>query len=337
MAGVKVVILNWNGMEHLKKFLPSVIAATPDDIGIVVADNGSDDGSPGMLAESFPTVEVIRLDNNYGFAKGYNLALAGLEADCFILLNSDVETTTGWCEPLVAALEANHELIAVSPKIRSYRQKEYFEYAGAAGGFIDIFGYPFCRGRILSKVEKDDGQYDEARHVFWASGACMACRKELFTEIGGFDEDFFAHMEEIDLCWRAQSHGYKIGVEPRSVVFHLGGGTLPNHSPRKIYLNYRNSLAMLYKNLPVRRFIPVFAVRVIFDFLSSTVYLLKGQYGFFKSVYRAHRDFYRWRKNGLSQKRAKILSSATTKPEGVYRGSVVLRYFFGKRTFGNLL
>lgn len=337
MANVKVVILNWNGMEHLKRFLPSVIATTPDNIEIVVADNGSDDGSPEMLAELFPAVEVIRLDNNYGFAKGYNLALGPLDSDYFILLNSDVETTPDWCGPLVAALDSDPDLIAVSPKIRSYGRKEYFEYAGAAGGFIDIFGYPFCRGRILSKVEKDNGQYDDARHIFWASGACMACRKELFTEMGGFDGDFFAHMEEIDLCWRAQSRGYKIGIEPRSVVFHLGGGTLPNNSPRKIYLNYRNSLAMLYKNLPRRRFLPVFTVRIIFDFLSSAVYLLKGQPDFFKSVYKAHADFYRWRNNGLREKRAKILSSATTKPEWMYRGSIVVRYFFGKRTFGNLL
>ena len=337
MATVKVVILNWNGMEHLKRFLPSVIATTPPDIGIVVADNGSDDGSPEMLAEVFPGVEIIALNSNYGFAKGYNIALAQIEADYFILLNSDVETTAGWCEPLVSALDSNPELIAVSPKILSYTRKEYFEYAGASGGFIDMFGYPFCRGRILSGTEKDEGQYDDERYVFWSSGACMACRKELFAQLGGFDEQFFAHMEEIDLCWRVQSQGYRVGVEPRSMVYHLGGGTLPNNSPRKIYLNYRNSLAMLYKNLPRRRLVFVFAVRTVLDILSSAVYLFKGQFDFFKNVYKAHRDFYRWRNNGLKKKRTEIQAGATIEPEGIYRGSIILRYFFVSRKFGKLL
>lgn len=336
MPKVKVVILNWNGRGHLLRFLPGVIETTAG-ADIVVADNGSDDDSLDVLRGHFPQVGLITMDRNYGYAGGYNRALAELDADYFILLNSDVETTPGWIEPLVGAMESDPELIAVAPKILSADRRDHFEYAGASGGFIDIFGYPFCRGRILSAIEKDEGQYDDARRTFWASGACLACRRELFTEAGGFDGDFFAHMEEIDLCWRAQLFGYKIGVVPGSVVYHLGGGTLPNNSPFKIYLNYRNSLAMLYKNLPRGKFVVILPFRILLDGASSLVFLLQGKWKFFKKIYAAHRDFYRWRGRGLRQKRTEIQARASSKPEGVYFGSIVFRYFFWRKKFGGIL
>ena len=253
---VKIVILNWNGRAHLERFLPSVVAHS-GEASVVVADNGSNDDSVLFLREHYPQVELLQLDQNYGFAEGYNRALSRIEADCYVLLNSDVEVEEGWLNPLVARLAADEKVAALAPKIISYERKSDFEYAGAAGGFIDCFGYPFCRGRILDTIEKDQGQYDTAREVFWASGACMVVRADLFHKLGGFDGDFFAHMEEIDLCWRMQLAGYRVMVEPRSRVFHLGGGTLPNNSARKLYLNYRNNLSMLFKNLSRRSLLPV--------------------------------------------------------------------------------
>ncbi|MBR5135539.1 MAG: glycosyltransferase family 2 protein, partial [Rikenellaceae bacterium] len=216
MSRVKVVILNWNGRAHLERYLPSVVRHTMPQYGVVVADNGSTDSSLEYVAEAFPQVEIVRLDRNYGFAEGYNRALREIEAEYYVLLNSDVEVSDGWCETLVAALDADPQLAAVAPKLLADTDRERFEYAGASGGFIDILGYPFCRGRILSTTERDEGQYDTPRDVFWASGAAFACRAEVFKSEGGFDGDFFAHMEEIDLCWRMQSSGYRIGVEPRS-------------------------------------------------------------------------------------------------------------------------
>ena len=341
MPVTKVVILNWNGSAHLRTFLPSVIRTTPSDIGIVVADNGSTDDSRNVIRIEFPSVELLELDANYGFAGGYNRALSRIEADYFILLNSDVATTEGWCEPLVAALDNNLSLAAVQPKIRAYTSPDNFEYAGACGGFIDALGYPFCRGRILQCVETDNGQYDISRRCFWASGACMACRSEAFFRTGGFDEDFFAHMEEIDFCWRAQRYGYSIAVEPASVVYHLGGGTLPTSSPRKTYLNYRNNLYMLYKNLPSCRLWYVMPLRMCFDGLSAAVYLLQGRLTLVKQVWRAHMDFYRALRSLRIKRR---LLHANTSPdlckqifEVVYHGSIVMRYYVGKRKFGNMM
>ena len=341
MPVTKVVILNWNGSAHLRTFLPSVIRTTPSDIGIVVADNGSTDDSRNVIRLEFPSVELLELDANYGFAGGYNRALSRIEADYFILLNSDVATTEGWCEPLVAALDNNLSLAAVQPKIRAYTSPDNFEYAGACGGFIDALGYPFCRGRILQCMETDNGQYDISRRCFWASGACMACRSEAFFRTGGFDEDFFAHMEEIDFCWRAQRYGYSIAVEPASVVYHLGGGTLPTNSPRKTYLNYRNNLYMLYKNLPSCRLWYIMPLRMCFDGLSAAVYLLQGRLTLVKQVWRAHMDFYRALRSLRAKRR---LIHANTSPdlckqifEVVYHGSIVMRYYVGKRKFGNMM
>lgn len=336
MSRTLVVILNWNGRRHLQTFLPSVVRNTPPQVGIVVADNGSDDDSVEVLRRDFPTVEIVQLDRNYGFAEGYDRAIDRLDADYYILLNSDVETPEGWCEPLIAALDADPTLGAVQPKLRAWAQRDRFEYAGACGGFLDRFGYPFCRGRILSEVERDEGQYDTFRHCFWASGACMACRRELFTELGGFDASFFAHMEEIDLCWRAQLAGFRIAVEPASVVYHLGGGTLPVGSPRKTYLNYRNNLSMLYKNLPGSRLWWTLPARMVLDGLSAVAYLLTGKGALFTSVWRAHMDFYR-RLPDLRRKRRAIWRRAVAAPEGIYGGLMLWRYFTGRRKFGTMM
>ncbi len=336
MSRTLVVILNWNGREHLRTFLSSVVRHTPAGVGIVVADNGSDDDSVAMLQRDFPTVGIVRLDRNYGFAEGYDRAIAQLDADYYVLLNSDVETPQGWCEPLVAALDADPRLGAVQPKMRSWLRPDYFEYAGACGGFLDRLGYPFCRGRMLSEVERDEGQYDTFRHCLWASGACMACRRELFTELGGFDGSFFAHMEEIDLCWRAQLAGFRIAVEPASVVYHLGGGTLPVGSPRKTYLNYRNNLAMLYKNLPAGQLWWILPLRMALDGLSALAYLITGREKLFGSVWRAHVDFYRQLPE-LRRKRAAVRSMTVGTPEGIYRGLMLWRFLTGRRTFGRLM
>jgi GT2 family glycosyltransferase len=336
MASTKVVILNYNGEENLRRFLPSVVANTPAWVEVVVADNGSTDGSLGLLEREFPTVDIVRLDSNRGFAGGYNRALREVSADYYILLNSDVETPPNWCEPLVEYLDNHPSTAAVAPKLLSYALPREFEYAGASGGFIDALGYPFCRGRILGTIETDRGQYDDAGEVFWATGACFACRAELFRVMGGFDEEFFAHQEEIDLCWRMQLAGWRIAVEPRSRVYHLGAGTLPP-SPVKVYYNHRNNLAMLYKNLPEGWLWTVIAMRMILDGVLAVWYLLRGERGNFNAVRTAHRDFRKMKRGELREKRRAIQSTATATPTGIYRGSIVLRYIFGRHTFDRLL
>ncbi len=335
MSVTKVVILNWNGEEHLKKFLPAVLANTPAGVGIVVADNGSQDGSLALLEGEFPQVEIIRLDDNYGYAEGYNRALAQIDADFYILMNSDVEPAPDWFPPLIAAMEAGTRLAAVAPKLLAYTDRDHFEYAGASGGFIDFLGYPFCRGRILRSIERDNGQYDTPREVFWASGACMMVRAEAFREMGGFDETFFAHMEEIDLCWRLHLHGWRVGVEPRSTVYHLGGGTLPNDNPRKLYLNYRNNLAMLYKNLPQGSREFILFIRMVLDGASAAVFLLQGRPKLFSVVFRAHMDFHA-RRPALAVLRKQIRATATTRARWIYPGSILLRYFLGCRDFKSI-
>lgn len=320
----------------MERFLPSVVATTPEEVEVVVADNGSDDGSLEFLATNYPSVGIVALDRNYGFAEGYNRALESVAADCFILLNSDVETAPGWCEPLIALLDSDSGIAAVQPKILSYKDRAKFEYAGAAGGFIDCLGYPFCRGRILSTIETDMGQYDDVRDVFWASGACIAVRSGVYRKLGGLDPSFFAHMEEIDFCWRMQLAGHRIAVQPASVVYHLGGGTLSEGSERKVYFNFRNSLAMLYKNLPCGRGGVVVALRMILDGGSALIYLLQGKKHFFRAVLAAHRDFREWRP-ALREERRRIHTSRTAKPRGIYRGFILLRYLFGRRTFGKVM
>ncbi len=334
---VKIVILNWNGAVHLRRFLSGVVAAAPEGVQVVVADNGSTDESVALLESGFPTVGVIRLDRNYGFAEGYNRALAQLEADWFVLLNSDVETPAGWLEPLINVMEQHPDVAAVAPKLRALTAPDRFEYAGAAGGYVDWLGYPFCRGRILRTTERDSGQYDDARDVFWVSGAAFCCRADVFRALGGFDARFFAHMEEIDLCWRMQLVGYRVRIVPQSTVYHLGGGTLMPDSPRKIYYNHRNNLAMLLKCASPLQRATVVALRPALDLLAACTYLIQGKWGAFCAVFRAYRDFLRWHGELLRQRREIRRAGRPLPVRHIYRGSILLRYLFGCRSFGRMM
>ncbi len=330
-----VVILNWNGVGHLERFLPSVVECTPASVDIIVADNGSTDSSVEFVRSTFERVKVVELGSNYGFAEGYNRALAQLDYELVVLLNSDVEVVEGWCEPLFDALRADQQVAAVSPKLRSLAEPSKFEYAGAAGGFIDYLGYPFCRGRILQSTELDSGQYDDQCDVMWVSGAAFACRLSYFRQAGGFDADFFAHMEEIDLCWRFALRGYRVVVVPKSVVYHLGGGTLNVASPRKTYLNHRNNLAMLYKCTPSSQRLVVALVRPLLDLAAAFSYLLKGQWANFVAVIRAHRDFIAWHPQ-LKVKRRAIRQGVVSECATIYSGSILLKYLFGSRQYSHL-
>lgn len=294
MAKTAVVILNWNSLGFLKMFLGSVISRTASDhTEVIVADNGSTDGSVDWIQKNHPGIRILRFNENLGFAGGYNRALEETEADYYVLLNSDVEVTEGWLEQITRYLDENPRVASCQPKILSYYNKEYFEHAGAAGGYIDRFGYPFCRGRILSEVEKDTGQYDEQAEVFWSTGACMIVRSDAWKRCGGFDADFFAHMEEIDLCWRFHRLGYKVMCLPQSVVYHVGGGSLPYNSPFKTYLNFRNSLYMLYRNLPDDRLQKTLFTRKLMDGLAAIFFLCCFHGKSFVAVLRAHYHFHR--------------------------------------------
>ncbi len=341
MNRVSVVILNWNGAAHLRRFLPSVVQFTPAEVRIIVADNGSTDNSIELLERDFPTVETIRLERNYGFAEGYNRALADVDTKYAVLLNSDVEVTEGWLEPLIRRLDADENIAAVAPKLRSYEKRDEFEYAGAAGGFIDYLGYPFCRGRIMQHVERDRGDYDDTREVFWASGAAFCCKLDVFKSLGGFASYFFAHMEEIDLCWRMQLAGYRVEVEPRSEVYHLGGGTLATNSPNKIFLNHRNNLAMLYRCASPGQRAVVAVLRPLLDIVAALSYAAKGNFKGTWAVARAYGEFLRWHRR-LAEERREIRAMAKmSQREGtlqtIYRSSIVLRYIFGKREFRKLM
>jgi hypothetical protein len=294
MLKTAIVILNWNGIGFLKQFLQTVINHSTDSNTIIyIADNGSTDGSSEWVEENHKSVKLIRLGKNHGFAGGYNLALSKIKAEYYILLNSDIEVTAGWLEPLVAYMDNFTDVASCQPKILAYNNKEYFEYAGAAGGYIDKYGYPFCRGRILHKTEKDTGQYDDPVDTFWSSGACMIVRASAWKKCGGLDASFFAHMEEIDLCWRFHKAGFRVCCNPASVVYHVGGGTLPYNSNLKTYLNFRNSLFMLYKNLPDDDLDKIIYRRKLLDGLAGIFFLLKGKFGNIKSIYKAHRDFFK--------------------------------------------
>ena len=333
MARLSVVILNWNGRRHLERYLPSVVEHTSGDAEVVVADNGSTDDSLQWLRLKYPDVRVIRLDKNYGFAEGYNRALREVESEYVLLLNSDVEVTAEWWQPLVALLDEQSDVAAVAPKILSDRERDRFEYAGASGGFIDYLGYPFCRGRILSTVERDEGQYNDRRDIFWASGAALCCRRKVFMELGGFDADFFAHMEEIDLQWRMQLAGWRIVVEPRSRVYHLGGGTLPASS-RKVFLNHRNNLAMLYKcSSPLQRVV-VAVVRPFTDLMEAVAHLVTLHPHRAWAVVRAWGEFIAWH-GRLAAKRKAVVRSKNV--SNIYRFSIIVRYLFGGRKFNNMM
>lgn len=292
MKKVSVVILNWNGEEMLRRFLPSVVACSQGEgVEVCVADNASSDGSLALLETVFPSVRLVKLDANYGFAEGYNRALSQLDSEYVVLLNSDVEVTPHWLEPLVEYMDEHSEVAACQPKLLNQRNKSFFEYAGAAGGYIDKYGYPFCRGRIFDVLEEDHGQYDTVRQVFWVSGAAMFIRLKEYKEVGGLDKDFFAHMEEIDLCWRLNARSKTLVCVPQSVVFHVGGGTLGKENPRKTFLNFRNNLLMLYKNLPEKELKKVLFVRGALDWIAAFVFFLKGERESAKAVLQARREF----------------------------------------------
>lgn len=292
MIKTAVVILNWNGRKFLEKFLPGVVKNTAaPDTSVIIADNGSEDDSVEWVTVNHPDLQIIRLDSNYGYAGGYNRALQQVDAEYYILLNSDVEVEPGWAEKLVTFMDLHPNVGACQPKIMSYSSRTSFEYAGAAGGYIDSLGYPFCRGRIFSTVEEDIGQYDDTREIFWASGSCMAVRGAAFEQCDGFDESFFVHMEEIDLCWRMQNAGYTVCYFPHSVVWHVGGGTLGYGSPSKIYYNFRNSLIMLAKNLPSRHLRRTIIIRQVLDGVAAIRLLFTEGRDAAASVVRAHRDF----------------------------------------------
>ena len=288
-----VIILNWNGAEMLRTYLPSVVANTAN-ADVIVADNGSTDNSLDVLAHEFPTVKTILLDRNYGFAEGYNRAIDQVDSEYVVLLNSDVETPEGWLRPLLEYMDAHPEVAAVQPKIRSWRKKDYFEHAGAAGGYLNALGYPYCRGRRVWGVEQDKGQYDTVVNIDWTTGACMCVRTQVYKDLGGLDASFFAHMEEIDLCWRMRNKGWKLACVPQSMVYHLGGGSLSYDNPRKAYLNHRNNLMMIYKNK--QHPYGVLFVRFFLDYAAACVYLLQGHPKSCKAVFEARRDYKRMRK-----------------------------------------
>lgn len=324
---VAVVILNWNGKNFLKDFLPGVIEHSQDDADIYVADNASTDGSVEFLHERFPGINIIVNEVNGGYAQGYNVALGQIQADYYILLNSDIEVTPGWIKPIIRMMDSMPEVAACQPKMRSWHERNKFEYAGAAGGYIDKYGYPFCRGRLFQSLEEDRGQYDDAVSVFWATGACLFVRSDVFWILGGLDNRFFAHMEEIDFCWRARNEGYEIKYCPESVVYHVGGGTLPKKSWRKTYLNMRNNAIMLYKNLPDERIIPVFSTRLILDGVAAIKFLFDGGFRDFFAVIRAHLSFY---KVYPALKRERQLHPRL-KASNIYQKNLVVEYFVKRK------
>ena len=334
MKRVAVVILNYNGKKFLEEFLPNVIANTNNELAeIVVADNASTDGSVALMQERFPDIRLIVNDFNGGFATGYNLALRQIEAEYYVLLNSDIEVTPHWIEPVVELMDADPKIAACQPKILSYYEKEKFEYAGASGGFIDKYGYPFCRGRVFQHLEEDHGQYDDVTEVFWATGACMFVRADLYLQHGGLDDTFFAHMEEIDFCWRMKNLGYKVYCCPQSKVYHIGGGTLPKSSSRKTYLNFRNNLSLLYKNLPPKRVFWTIAYRILLDWVAALKFLFNGGLKDYWAVIKAHFAFYK-RIPSLRKKRKELKHSQVGQ---MYQRNIVFENFLkGKKTFSEL-
>ncbi|MEC4005810.1 glycosyltransferase [Flavobacterium sp. SUN052] len=303
---IAVVVLNWNGVKLLEQFLPSIVSFS-DEATIYVADNASSDSSIQFIKNNFPTIIIIQNDGNYGFAKGYNLALKNVEEPYYALVNSDVEVTENWLSPILSQFENEPNTAIIQPKILDFKNKDLFEYAGAGGGFIDKYGYPFCRGRIFESIEKDYGQYDDQTEIFWASGACFFIRKDIFRILNGFDSDFFAHQEEIDLCWRAFNMGYITKYNSNSKIFHVGGATLNEGNPMKTFLNFRNSLSMLVKNLPKNQLISVIFIRMILDGIAGVKFLVNGKFKHFTAILKAHFYFYKLisknlRKRSLIQK-----------------------------------
>ena len=338
MSLVSIVVLNWNGRKFLERFLPVLIRCSDlPGVEIIVADSGSTDDSVLYLTSHWPRIRLITLGTNYGFTGGYNRSLEQVDAKYFLLLNSDIEVTEGWLEPMLGLMENREDVAACTPKIKDLQRREMFEYAGASGGFIDRYGYTFCRGRIFDHLEEDRGQYDDTREVFWGSGACLMVRSELYRELGGLDDRFFAHMEEIDLCWRLQRKGHKICVVPSSTVYHVGGGTLERGHPMKTFLNFRNNLLLLYKNLPPDSRGRIIFLRMLLDALSAIRFMIQGAFRDAAAVVRAHRAYYgmkKWYRGtgdwNNSDKKDVIVS-------GIYQRSIVADFFLrGIRTFEQL-
>ena len=325
MKKIAIVILNWNGAKLLEQFLPSVVAHS-EEAKIYVADNASTDNSIEVIKTKFPQVTILQNDGNFGFANGYNVALQQVEEDYYALVNSDVEVTENWLAPILSIFDSEPNIGIIQPKILDYKNKAYFEYAGAAGGFIDQFGYPYCRGRIFETIEKDNGQYDDETEIFWASGACLFIRKDIYRTLNGFDGDFFAHQEEIDLCWRAFNLGYKAKYTPKSAVYHVGGATLNESNPRKTFLNFRNSLLMLIKNLPEGKLFPIIFARLCLDGLAGIQFIFKGKFVHCWAIIKAHFEFYHLINRNLKKR------SRTTSENYYQTKSIVYQYFLKNGT-----
>jgi GT2 family glycosyltransferase len=338
MDKLAIVILNWNGAEMLKKYLPSVLQYSREEAVVYVADNASTDNSITLLKEQFPEVRLILLEKNWGFAEGYNKALEQVDAEYYLLLNSDIEVTPNWLTPLLSFMDSHQEVAACQPKLLSIFQRDSFEYAGACGGYLDRYGYPFCRGRIFDIVEQDKGQYDEPAKVHWATGAALLVRARIYKEVGGLDGRFFAHQEEIEMCWRMRIKGYQIYCLPDSKVYHVGGGTLPKSNPMKTYLNFRNNLTMLYKCIPEKDLKPVMRLRWFLDYLAAfQTLLLKRNMGDFKAIFRARHDFKRWRKD-FEKDREQIQRSRANGQETEYAPFLLLWKYYAKgcKTYSQL-
>lgn len=336
MAKTAVIILNWNGRQLLEQFLPSVIKYSSKEATVVVADNGSEDDSVDFVKRNYPEVVVLEFSENYGFTGGYNKAIKELEVDYALLLNSDVEVTEGWLTPLIKCLDENGNVAACGPKILDYKQKDTFEYAGAAGGFIDKYGFPFCRGRVFTTLEKDAGQYNDPKECLWVSGAALMVRKQLFVETGGLDERFFAHMEEIDFCWRMLNMGYKIVNIPTSVIYHVGGASLSAYNPRKTYLNFRNSLYCLYKNTPPKHWTKSYSVRILLDGIAAIKFLITDGLKHTMAVVKAHRHFMKNMKL-FKEVRQHLNNTGAYKKAPIHRRSLVLDYYLrGKKNYSDL-
>jgi len=328
MQKAAVVILNWNGQKLLERFLPALLIHTPAEMAeIIIADNGSTDNSISFLDTYYPQIRHIVFDKNYGFAEGYNCALSQLNHEYAVLLNSDVEVCDHWMDTALDYLNAHPEVVALQPKLLDYKDKTAFEYAGASGGFMDIYGYPFCRGRIFTAIEKDQGQYDNPTEVFWATGACLFIRLKDYREAGGLDKNFFAHQEEIDLCWRLKARGKKIVCLPQSAVYHVGGATLKMEHPQKTFLNFRNNLLMVYKNLPEKYYKKVMFMRWFFDCLAALQFLLKGYPANARSVLKARRDFNRQKRNYQTVRKENLEKTLCELPSGLLPHSLLWNYY----------
>lgn len=333
-----IVILNWNGSKMMQQYLPNVIECSKDEAQVIIADNASTDDSLQMLSRDFPQLRTIVLDDNYGFAEGYNRALKQVDAEYYVLLNSDVEVTPHWLKPLLKYMDTHPECAVCQPKLRSIFHREEFEYAGASGGKLDILGYPFCRGRIFDIVEKDHGQYDTPDLLAWATGACMVIRKKDYWEAGALDKRFFAHNEEIDLCWRLRIMGRDIMLVPQSVVYHVGGGTLPKSNPMKTFLNFRNNLTMIYKNVESERLRAVMRCRWFLDYLAAfEMLILKRNFGDFKAVIKGRKAFAAWRKDFTADRNRIQSMRKKSDSEILYRHSILWQYYAkGHKTYTQL-